>query len=402
VTDLESGANQTSVRIAWQGVQPEGPGPTVYTVTYANGSSSGPVPGCQRTASLTCTHTGVAYDGLVYTYRVIAANQPTNEAGNRSQPSEGTSIEAVGRPAGWGAFQANATGNSQEVELQYTVPDSRGETSRVEILVGGVVAKSFAHQTGTHTTRIQVPSNEQPYPVQLRVCNEDAPAGCTLSAQQGVQSYGRLEGMLNEIPDPVVNGRTITWTVSGSSNGDPAQLAYWFNGVEQPTINLTHVGAFSQSMSITTQDFAEEVRLEVRLRDSSPAGRGESYQDDRATSDVPQPGVSVVKRAACRDDDEVLENNCWQGGGPANPPPCERESCGFISFSVNGFYEDFTCRVSMTWNGYTGWRTYSFGPTRNSTTTQDTDWYAPSAGGATVTCQGTGLWQRTSSGSQNW
>ncbi len=398
VTDLEAGANQTSIRIAWQAVLPEGPGPTSYTVSYSNGTASGVVPGCQKLVALTCTHSGVPYDGLTYSYRVVAANEP----GKRSQPSEPTAIEAVGRPAAWGSFTAAPTGANQEAQLQYTVPDSRGSTSKVEILVGGAVNKTFNQQTGNVTTRIMVPSNEQPYPVQLRVCNEEAPAGCTLSAQQDVQTYGRLDGMLNEIAEPVVNGRTITWTLSGSSNGDPAQLAYWFNGVEQPTINLPSVGAFSQSVSITTQEFAQDVRLEVRLRDSSPGGRGESYRDDRATSGVPQPGVTVEKRAACRDDDSELGNNCWQGGGEGNPPPCERESCGFISFSVNGFYEDFTCRVSMSWNGYTGWRTYSFNATRSSTTTQDTDWYAPSGGGATVTCQGSGFWQRTSSGSQNW
>ena len=64
VTDLESGANQTNIRIAWQAVLPEGPGPTVYTVSYTNGVTSGAVPGCQRLASLTCTHAGVPYDGL--------------------------------------------------------------------------------------------------------------------------------------------------------------------------------------------------------------------------------------------------------------------------------------------------------------------------------------------------
>ena len=102
VTDLESGANQTNIRIAWQAVLPEGPGPTVYTVSYTNGVTSGAVPGCQRLASLTCTHAGVPYDGLTYTYTVVAANQPGDQPGKRSQPSPGTSIEAVGRPAHWG------------------------------------------------------------------------------------------------------------------------------------------------------------------------------------------------------------------------------------------------------------------------------------------------------------
>jgi hypothetical protein len=398
VTDLESGANQTNLRISWEAVLPEGPGPTAYTVTYTNGSTSGAVPGCQKLVALSCTHAGVPYDGLTYTYRVVAANEP----GNRSQPSEATSIEAVGRPAAWGAFRVYPTGNSQEAEVLYTVPDSRGTVSKVEILVGGSVVRTFAQQTGTNTTRILTPSNEQPFQVQLRVCNEDAPAGCTVSSAQDVQTYGRLDGMLDEIADPVVNGKTITWTLTGSSNGDPAELAYWFNGVQQPTINLPQAGAFNQSVSFTTPEFAQEVRLEVRLRDSSPGGRGETYRDDRATSGVPQPGVSVEKRASCRDDDSDASNNCWEGNGNNKPPACELESCGFIRFTVSGFYEDFTCRVSMTWNPYGGWATYSFSNPVGGQVSQDTNWYAPTAGGATVTCQGSGFWQRTSSGSQTW
>ncbi len=108
VTDLEAGPNQTSLRIAWQGVLPEGAGPTVYTVTYTNGVTSGPVPGCQKLASLTCTHGGVPYDGLTYTYTIVAANQPPGRAGNRSAPSAGTSIEAVGRPAAWGSVRGGS------------------------------------------------------------------------------------------------------------------------------------------------------------------------------------------------------------------------------------------------------------------------------------------------------
>ncbi len=114
--------------------------------------------------------------------------------------------------------------------MRYTVPDSRGTTSKVDLLVAGLVNKSFNQQTGANVTRISTPSNEQPYPVQLRVCNEKAPAGCTLSAVQNVQSYGRLDGMLSDIGAPAVNGKSVTWTVTGSSNGDSAQLAVRVNG----------------------------------------------------------------------------------------------------------------------------------------------------------------------------
>ncbi|GAB3023932.1 Ig-like domain-containing protein [Nocardioides flavus (ex Wang et al. 2016)] len=399
LTDLESGANQTSVRIAWQAVSPEGPGPTVYNVTYSNGAESGIVPGCQRTASLTCTHTGVPYDGLVYTYRVVAANQPVGEPGNRSQPSEGASIEAVGRPAAWGPFRSYATGASQEAEVQYTVPDSRGETSRVEILVGGIAVETFAQRTGTHTTRIQVPSNEQPYPVQLRVCNEKAPAGCTLSGTQSVQTYGPLTNMLDDLDNPTVNGRNLTWTARGSSNGDAARLRYQVNGGADQFIDLTSVGSFSQPITVVADDFAQDVRLELWLEDISPGNRGSDYARDDARSDAPPPGVSASRGAKCNDADNEPQNNCWDN----KDYPCEVATCGFVNFTASGFFEPFTCAVSNNANnGFPNWsKTYSFNATFFGSVTEETSWYYPS-GTVTVFCKGTGFYGKEAASTFAW
>ena len=150
VTDLESGANQTNIRIAWQAVLPEGPGPTVYTVSYTNGVTSGTVPGCQRLASLTCTHAGVPYDGLTYTYTVVAANQPGDQPGKRSQPSAGTSIEAVGRPAAWGAFQV--VGHRQQPGGRGPLHRARtpaASTARSTSWWPGRSSAAFPQQTGT-------------------------------------------------------------------------------------------------------------------------------------------------------------------------------------------------------------------------------------------------------------
>ncbi len=399
VTDLESGSNQTTVRIDWQAVLPEGQGPTAYTVTYNSGASGDVlVPGCQRIVALTCNHSGVPYDGQTYTYRVVAANQPVGERGNRSAPSEGAAFQAVGRPAQWGAFSAAATGNSQEVQLQYTVPDSRGTTSKVDILVDGAVVKPFNQQTGPITTRVLVPGNDRPYPVQLRVCNERAPVGCTLSQPQSVQAYGRLDGMLDDIGTPSVNGKSVTWTVTGSSNGNAAQLRYRINGGADQFIDLTEVGGFSHAITGTTDDYAQDIKLEVWLQDPSPAGRGFDYASSQATSSAPQPGLTVSRGAACNDGDEDRPNNCWNDETKVTPA-CEATSCSFITFTVSGFYEPFTCSLSGTGlNPDNKWRTYSYGP--GGATETSKEWYAKN--GASVTCRGTGFFGREVSGSTSW
>jgi hypothetical protein len=346
VTDLESGANQTSLRVSWQAVLPEGPGPTAYTVTYTNGSASGAVPGCQKLVALTCTHTGVPYDGLVYTYRVVASNQPTNEPGNRSQPSEATSIEAVGRPAAWGAFQVYPTGNSQEAEVQYTVPDSRGTTSRVEVLVGGQVVKAFAQQTGTNTTRIPTPGNEQPYPVQLRVCNENAPAGCTLSGTQNVQTFGRLEGMLNGIGAASVNGKNLTWTITGTSNGDPGELAISVNNGPETVVPLGPVGAFSVPFSYTAADYEQNVDLRVTLRDPAPANRGSDVQTRSDTSGPPPPPQITLSRSPCNDTAGSAGDACTFKGNLEATGGCLEATCGFLVITTTDMTRSFGCDIS--------------------------------------------------------
>jgi len=344
VTDLEAGANQTNLRISWQAVLPEGPGPTAYTVSYSNGTTTGAVPGCQKLVALTCTHSGVPYDGLTYTYRVVAANQPVGEPGNRSVPSEGTSIEAVGRPAAWGAFQVYATGNSQEAEVQYTVPDSRGTTSRVDILVGGLVARTYAQQTGPFTARVPTASNEQPYQVQLRVCNEKAPAGCTLSAIQTVQTYGPLNNSLNDVATAAVNGADMTWTISGTSNGNPAELAIKVDGGQETVIPLNGVGGFSVPFSTRARDWEIDVTIEVTLRDPSPGNRGTDYSRNTTRSGPPPPPTVRSFRSPCNDANSSPLPACT---GKTDLPVvgCQLASCGFLVVMTQDLRNQTFCHV---------------------------------------------------------
>ena len=332
---------------------PEGPGPTVYTVSYSNGVTAGTVPGCQRLASLTCTHAGVPYDGLTYTYTVVAANQPGEQPGKRSVPSAGTPIQAVGRPAAWGAFDVYATGNSQEAEVRYTVPDSRGNVSKVEIIVAGSVVRSIPQQTGSTTQRIPTPNNEQAWSVQLRVCNEEAPAGCTLSSVQNVQSFGRLDNALGSI-QPVVNGKSIQWVISGTSNGDPALVQYEIrnrggggSGVQQ--FRPTGVGAFSfTTPAFNTENWAQDQEIFVTVSDDSPGGRGSDSGSSRTTSGPPPPPTIGISRGdRCQDDTEGMPA-C---AGFADPK-CAADSCAYAVLSVRfaeGTATNWSCDFDKFW-----------------------------------------------------
>ncbi len=159
---------------------PEGPGTHGLHVSYTNGSSSGVVPGCQKIASLTCTHTGVPYDGLVYTYTVVAANSARRRCRQPVAAQCGYRHRGRGsaRPPG-GACTAVATGNEPGGAApvhRAGLPRHRRAGSRSSS--AGWSYRSLQQQTGSNvTTRVQVPSNEQSSPGPAARVQREGPGG---------------------------------------------------------------------------------------------------------------------------------------------------------------------------------------------------------------------------------
>ncbi len=389
-TDLDAGVERTDVRLEWAATLPEGPAPTTYSLYVADGANNTPVPGCQRITSVSCIHSGVTYAGQILSYTVMAYNEP----GNRSVASAPAPFQAVGRPAEWGSYTALPTGANQTIQINYTVPDSRGTVSRVEILVDGALSKPFSDQRGTRSTQVLVGNNENPHNIQLKVCNEKT---CTLSAQQQVQSYGGLADSLAGISEPVVDGRQVTWTVTGTSNGNPAELVIRIDGGPAQVIALSGVGAFSQPFSTTTKEWGQDVKIDVTLQDPSPGGRGSASKMLWSRSGPPPaPTLSVSRGALCNDMDGDSANDCGSGV----QPQCDSASCGYVNYTVSGFLDDFGCRVSNPdkswwWNG-------SVQPhPAGDFGTMNTWWYYPS-GYVTVTCRANGGYQQEVAASINW
>ncbi len=219
VTDLESGSDRTSTRISWPSTLPEGPGPTLYTLSYTSSRGAANVPGCVRVQATTCVHGGVEYDGTTYAYSVRAHN--VEKTSGASQPA---TFQAVGRPAEWGAWSVGPTGADQQLRVSATAPDSRGDKSIATILVGGQVVWENSVAAGAVINEVVPTStNEGPHQVQLRMCNESAAAGgCSLSDARTAQSYGPLRSSHLRQPTASVNGLNVVWTISGTSNGDAA------------------------------------------------------------------------------------------------------------------------------------------------------------------------------------
>ena len=203
----DQAASQTALRIAWPAhaarrARPDGLHASATPPVPASAAS----PGARRSRRLACTHSGIPYDGRdLHLHR--AGPQPPGK--QPPHPARSLTFEAVGRPAAGGTGRSPPTGGDQEVQLQYTVPGLAGHRRvAVEILVGGWSARTLHSQTGSIATRVPRPSNEQPSPVQLRVCNENAAGG--VHAQRAAERADLRPSRRTRsasIAPPCVNGK---------------------------------------------------------------------------------------------------------------------------------------------------------------------------------------------------
>ncbi len=376
VADLESGVGQTSVRITWPATLPEGPGPTLYTVSYSTPTGTQVVPGCSRVQATSCVHAGITYDGTTYAYSVKAHN-PENTSG----PSQPATFQAVGRPASWGAWTVAPTGADQQLRVTATAPDSRGAQSTASILVGGQVAWTGQVRTGAVIDETVVTaSNASPVQVQLRLCNEfGGDVGCSLSDVRTAQSYGPLRSDHLYSVTSTVNGKDVQWTIRGTSNGDAALLGISIDGGAEQVVSTGTVGEFTIGRGVTVSDYSTRTTIRVRLFDDAPAGRGEtSLSADTTSADPPPPTVSIYKQRSCNDGDDNPDNDCSNLGLAG----CTNDRCGFMGIRVEGARENFGCLVTASSSGQ-NFRKYQGNMSNGETVT---DWVFD-AGYIEVTCE---------------
>ena len=134
----------------------------------------------------------------------------TSRASGRSRVPARPSRPSVARRPG-APGRSYATGTSQEVAAAATRCRTRA-ARRARCDDPGRPARSARHVRAAdrhdHDRASTCRATSSPTPVQLRVCNEEAPAGCTLSGVQNVQTYGRLDRHAQRRRRPAVNGKT--------------------------------------------------------------------------------------------------------------------------------------------------------------------------------------------------
>lgn len=159
--------DQQIIRVSWSPVTPNGPAPTVYTVTRTGTNGSSAVL-CDKTQDTTCLASPVDFDGTVYTYTVVAAN-----AAFSSPASEPVSQAAVGPPGDFRNYSATATGVSRTVALTFQTPRARDSAVTITCVVDGTPCGQWTPgpTPTTITAEVLVPQNGVPANFTLTATN---------------------------------------------------------------------------------------------------------------------------------------------------------------------------------------------------------------------------------------
>jgi hypothetical protein len=290
------------------------------------------------------------------------------------------------------------TGRNQEIRLTYTVPDARGAESNVAILVGGLVNRSFPDQVGTNTVTVTTPNNDQAFPIELRVCNEKAPAGCTLSGAKPAQSYGPLGQ--EHLGDPTVtgtNGHIIDFVVSARGNGRPATLDVTVRGPGGTLMTQTRpvpAGTVTEGFTVDTGGYDVSVTITATIAD---AGRGSGQRSTSARSAPPPPPQVIVGRgAACLDGDADTGNDCQRGVGDIWGPCTEAACSKLVIHPVDWQSPNVVCRITRA--GESRFAFIGERDTLPSNQPTQVSWFT-NGSDIEITCDGGG---RTASGGVTW
>ena len=230
-TDLESGVERTSVRVTWPATLPEGPGPTLYTVSYTTPAGTLNVPGCSRVQATTCVHSGI--DLRRHHLRLHRQGaQPREHV--RAQPAR--DVPGGRQAGGLGCLVGRPDRRRPAAARGRRRPGPAGQrAARAAILVGGQVVWEGRVAAG------QAISQSRPDAQQRRAARRCSCAcatssltqrGCTLLGRSGPsRRYGPLRREQHPpARPPTSSGKPISWTISGTSNGDPASIRFQARG----------------------------------------------------------------------------------------------------------------------------------------------------------------------------
>jgi large repetitive protein len=374
--DTVNSADNTTraVVVSWPAVDPNGPGPTTYTLTR---TGNGTVTVCADVTATSCADDGIAHDGTVYTYTVTAANAAAaGGSGHVSPPSPGTQMEATATPDPITNYSVTATGVDGQAQVSFNAPASHGATNTVTCTWSGNSCGTWsfpvAGQSGVTQTIAGLP-NGQSVTVSLQACNGSsggtgAGTPCNTPVSAAVTTYGPMHSLTISTS---ASGPNVHYTVSVNPNGRSATVRVQSTAGRDQTFT-TGVGVWSMNF---TDNVGHSTTNTITVTVSDP-GRTTLTQQASQTTPPPPPSVTVAPGDAC---------------GPATGTTCPSDpgggcsaTCWHIVVTTANFSGNVTCSFNSSL-GSAGWHPLSFGPNE---TRQTNYWFGQQGGWVSVTCGG--------------
>jgi hypothetical protein len=346
VTDQETAGSTGAVTLSWDPVDPNGPGGVRYTV-FKDGTA---LRTCTKITQTGCDVSSLAYNGHTYVFTVQAVNKDGKTGGQPSAMSPPTSWKAVGKPASWGDWSVDPTGNNNQAKASFTVPPSRGEQSRVSVYADG--AKVQQTEVAGETSMVfDVADNLGPHTVMLEVCNEKG--ACTQSATKTVQTWGPFApGNIHSIA-PTIDVTRISWTIEVDSNGSDAVVTVTSDRGRSEQFPVP-IGVSSFTTQPMELGYRQTETVTVTLSDSAPTRAPVSQNASGTTAEPPPPSVAVGIGAKCNDVPGSLVQPCNPNGNSLDN--CGDPSCAFIVVSLAGWIDAPDCHFEATFDVVHGGR----------------------------------------------
>jgi hypothetical protein len=321
-------SSSKAVVVSWSADDPNGPGPTTYTVDRTGGGSGKTV--CSAVTATSCDDDGLANDGTVYTYTVTAANSAPGSA-HTSPPSAGTAVEASATPDPITGVSAAPTGNDGQATVSFDAPVSHGATSTVSCTANGTGCGSWTFspngQRGV-TETITGLANGTGETITLTDCNGSkggAYAGnpCDSGVSTSVTTYGPIKSLTIS---PSVSGTNVNYAVGVDPNGRPA------------TVHVQTSHGFSQDFTTGTGQwnwsggdnvgYSTTDTITVTVSDPGRATVSGSNAATTGPPPPPPPTVTVSRGASCG-------QTCINAGCTS--------SCQYIHVQTANFGGNVTC-----------------------------------------------------------
>jgi hypothetical protein len=378
-------SSSRAVRISWQPIGPNGPGPTTYTLTRSGGSG-GTKTVCSNVTATTCADDGLANDGTIYTYSVTAANAAAQAEpnGHVSAPSPGARMEATATPDPITGVSATPTGNDGQATLRFNAPASHGGENTVTCRWSGGSCGSWTYspngQSGVSQTVSGLPNGQQ-VSLTLQTCNGSGGGSyagnpCNSPVSAPVTTFGPIR---NLVINASANGPAVDFSVSVNPNGKPATVR-----VQTSRQNQTFTTGPGQWSWNGRDDvgYSSSDTISVTVSDDGRQSLSDSRTVNTPPPPAPPPSVSVSKGGPCG----------GGGGAACGGGSCTHSSCAYITVQTANFGGRVTCTFNSD-HGPGGFVTESFGPNERR---QTRNWYGYPGEAVYVTCggvQGSYRWQ---------